>query len=262
MGTKNPPSFRRGLGGGHRKSHAPKSPLPSLPLQMNKNRLQNTLKILENLTIPKTQNLVTIPIDHRRPKLITHHSLHVLTTIQLNDKLRPETRKIDDEPINRHLPTKFITIQPPSPKMLPNQPLRIRRRLAHRLSTKILLTSLEVHTYTIHPINKSNQPKWQSPKNPPSSSSWPAKGHTTIPPSFRRGLGGGHAKFPSSSSRPAEGQTTIPPSFRRGLGGGHAKIPLKTWEHRPAIYSITAIKPTQQTGEPNVHPHGPSKGQR
>ena len=50
-------------------------------LQMNENRFQNALKIPKYLTIPKTHNPVTIPINDRCPKLIVRRLFPVLPTV-------------------------------------------------------------------------------------------------------------------------------------------------------------------------------------
>ena len=48
---------------------------------MNENRFQNALKIPKYLTIPKTHNPVTIPINDRCPKLIVRRLFPVLPTV-------------------------------------------------------------------------------------------------------------------------------------------------------------------------------------
>jgi hypothetical protein len=86
-----------------------------LPQAVLPNSLEYAFKVLENVTVPKSQNLVPLILEKMIPLLIFICALGVLTAIQFNDNSSFETREIYNVPVDRLLSPEFCAGHLPRP---------------------------------------------------------------------------------------------------------------------------------------------------
>ena len=81
---------------------------------MPKHRRQHVLAVFQNIIVPKPQNVEAIQFQRSRAHLIVVHTISMLTTIELDDKLCFKTHKIGNKTEHRKLSPKFMSRQLPS----------------------------------------------------------------------------------------------------------------------------------------------------
>jgi len=94
------------------------------------NRLQNTFRFLQHVTIPEPQhaNSLTSQLTTSLDIASRQEVLSVTATVHLNGKLRFDTIEVEDVNIHRMLPTELESSQLPVPKKLPKPFLGIGTR--------------------------------------------------------------------------------------------------------------------------------------
>ena len=92
--------------------------------------LQHCLRFHKYLVVPEPQNTKSLRLNQAVALPIVPDVLRVLSPIELNDKLRLQTREVSDESRNRHLSPESVTRNLPAPKILPKVSLGIRRLFA------------------------------------------------------------------------------------------------------------------------------------
>jgi hypothetical protein len=88
--------------------------------------LEHTLGVLQNVVIPESQNQIAHGFDNSRSIQVFSQSFGVLTAIQFDNEPRFRTAEINDEAIDRHLPSKLQTTQSPISQPKPKHTLSIR----------------------------------------------------------------------------------------------------------------------------------------
>jgi hypothetical protein len=107
---------------------------PRLPLRQVINRLQHTIQILKNLTVPKSDHLDALIVQECGPLIVFCPDFRfiVLPAIQLNDKPRLMTEEIQDKLLKGMLTAKAKTAELFAAQAMPQQLFRIGHVLPQR----------------------------------------------------------------------------------------------------------------------------------
>ena len=92
--------------------------------------LKNGLRLQKYLIVPEAQDAKSLRFNQTVALLIVPDVLRVLSSIELDDDLRFEARKVGDEPGNRHLSPEPVAGELFGAQMLPKVALSIGRLVA------------------------------------------------------------------------------------------------------------------------------------
>ena len=92
--------------------------------------LKNGLRLQKYLIVPEAQDAKSLRFNQTVALLIVPDVLRVLSSIELDDDLRFEARKVGDEPGNRHLSPEPVAGELFATQMLPKVALSIGRLVA------------------------------------------------------------------------------------------------------------------------------------
>jgi hypothetical protein len=70
-----------------------------------RNRLQHTFGVAQDISVPKTQDPVTLRLNEKRSSFVVIRCVRVLSAIQFNDQPFCETGEVGEVGTDRHLPT-------------------------------------------------------------------------------------------------------------------------------------------------------------
>jgi hypothetical protein len=80
---------------------------------------QHTLRFLQDVAIPETENAVSSTLQIEGSSPVVGQLIDVLSSIGFNDSFGFEACKIDDIPIDYHLAPEFETLQATRPQVFP-----------------------------------------------------------------------------------------------------------------------------------------------
>jgi len=75
-------------------------------------RFEHAIRILQHVVVPESQNDIAHCFLDLSSLGITFLTFIVLPAIELNDELSISTNEVDNEPVDRHLPFEFPSIEP------------------------------------------------------------------------------------------------------------------------------------------------------
>jgi hypothetical protein len=101
-------------------------------VKLLENNFENTIKIAQNVVVPKTYDVIPAFFQHRSTRTVCSDVFSMLTAVNLDDQFPFQSDKVDNEPGERNLPFEFDTIELTRSKSRPKEAFSFGRILAER----------------------------------------------------------------------------------------------------------------------------------
>jgi hypothetical protein len=99
-------------------------------VKLLENGFENTLEIVQNVVIPKTNDVISAFFQRQRTFAVRSGALRMLATVNFDNQFPIQSNEVDDKSCKRNLPLEFDSIELTRPKARPKKALGVSRILA------------------------------------------------------------------------------------------------------------------------------------